>query len=301
MHVLFKPMLSATVEDVTKLRFPLLASHKLDGIRAIVLNGVVVSRNLKPIPNRFIQQTFGRKEFNGFDGELIMGDPTDPAAFRNTTSAVMSIEGEPEVGFHVFDYAGLDCNYSFETRFDILKMKVGDSTLGSLVLVRQKMVNNQAELDLFEGLAVDHGHEGVMLRSKEGLYKFGRSTFKEHGLMKLKRFDDAEATIIDFEEQMRNENAATTSLTGGTERSHKKAGMKGKGTLGALKVKGLNGAFKGVEFNIGSGFDDALRASIWANREEWKGRVVKYKFFPIGSKDAPRFPVYLGIRFKGDR
>ncbi len=297
----FKPMLSATVEDVALLKYPLLASHKLDGIRAIVLNGVVVSRNLKPIPNRFVQQTFGRKEFNGFDGELIMGDPTDPAAFRNTTSAVMSIEGQPDVTFHVFDYVFPDRDCTFSARLVVLKIKIEDADHKGLMLVEQEMVNNQDELDFFEGLAVDHGHEGVMLRSKDGLYKFGRSTFKEHGLMKLKRFDDAEATIIDFEEQMRNENTATKSLIGSTERSHKKAGMKGKDTLGALKVKGLNGTFKGVEFNIGSGFDDALRASIWANRKEWKGRIIKYKFFPIGSKSAPRFPVFLGERSKQDR
>lgn len=297
----FKPMLSATVEDVALLKYPLLASHKLDGIRAIVLNGVVVSRNLKPIPNKHVQKIFGRREFEGFDGELLMGDPTDPAAFRNTTSAVMSIEGEPNVAFHVFDLVHQG-NDPFSRRLFALQHGLNKlKPKCDIFVVEQVEVTCQEELDSLEAELVDEGHEGVMLRSKDGLYKFGRSTFKEHGLMKLKRFDDAEATIIDFEEQMRNENTATKSLTGSTERSHKKAGMKGKDTLGALKVKGLNGTFKGVEFNIGSGFDDALRASIWANRSEWKGRVIKYKFFHIGSKSAPRFPVFLGERSKQDR
>ena len=39
------PMLAATVKSVADLRFPLLASPKLDGVRAYVKNGVVWSRS----------------------------------------------------------------------------------------------------------------------------------------------------------------------------------------------------------------------------------------------------------------
>lgn len=70
----FRPMLSATVTEVAALRFPLLASHKLDGIRALVLGGVVVSRNLKPIPNRHVQALFGRREYEGLDGGPALPD-----------------------------------------------------------------------------------------------------------------------------------------------------------------------------------------------------------------------------------
>lgn len=121
----FRPMLSATVAEVAKLRFPLLASHKLDGIRALVRDGVVVSRNLKPIPNRHVQALFGRREYEGLDGELLVGDPTDPRAFLGTTSAVMSREGEPDVYFHVFD----DCTTPaapFRERYAHLQRRLGD-------------------------------------------------------------------------------------------------------------------------------------------------------------------------------
>lgn len=296
----FKPMLSATVDDVTKLRFPLLASHKLDGVRAIVRNGVLVSRNLKPIPNHHVQQLFGRSELEGLDGELIMGDPADPAAFRLTSSAVMSHEGEPAVAFYVFDLVIPDPDLTFSARLAILQTKLKELKRRDVKLLDQATVRDQAELDAFETLSLDRGYEGVMLRSKDGLYKHGRSTFKEHGLMKLKRFEDAEAKVLGFEEQLHNANEATTNALGAKERSSKKAGMVGKNTLGALKVVGLNGTYKGVEFNIGSGFDAATRDAIWENRGKWTGMVVKYKYFPIGAKDAPRFPVFLGVRNKGD-
>ncbi len=296
----FKPMLSATVDDVTKLRFPLLASHKLDGVRAIVRNGVLVSRNLKPIPNHHVQQLFGRAELEGLDGELIMGDPADPAAFRLTSSAVMSHEGEPAVAFYVFDLVIPDPDLTFNGRLVILQAKLKQLKRRDVKLLDQATVHGQDELDAFETLSLDRGYEGVMLRSKDGLYKHGRSTFKEHGLMKLKRFEDAEAKVLGFDEQLHNANEATTNALGAKERSSKKAGMVGKNTLGALRVVGLNGPYKGVEFNIGSGFDAATRDAIWENQSKWTGAVVKYKYFPIGSKDAPRFPVFLGVRSKSD-
>ncbi len=86
----FEPMLSGTVDDVTSLRYPLLASPKLDGIRATVQGGVVLSRNLKPIRNAHTQALFGRKEYEGLDGELIVGPPHAPDCFLRTSSGVMS-------------------------------------------------------------------------------------------------------------------------------------------------------------------------------------------------------------------
>ena len=100
---IFRPML-ATDADLGKLRFPLLASAKLDGVRAVVRDGVVYSRSNKPIPNAYVQQKFSR--FEHFDGELIVGDPTSKTCYRDTISGVMSFEGKPEVRFFVFDHIG---------------------------------------------------------------------------------------------------------------------------------------------------------------------------------------------------
>ena len=99
----FRPMLAASIDDVTKLRFPLQTSPKLDGIRCIVRDSVAVSRSLKPIPNPFVQSVLGHPMYNGLDGELIVGNPVDPMAFNNTTRGVMSKSGEPDFRFHVFD------------------------------------------------------------------------------------------------------------------------------------------------------------------------------------------------------
>ena len=73
-----KPMLAAKT-DGKGLSYPLLASPKLDEVRALIINGVVMSRSFKPIPNAHVQELFGRPEYNGLDGELIVGSPTDQA------------------------------------------------------------------------------------------------------------------------------------------------------------------------------------------------------------------------------
>lgn len=291
----FRPMLSAAVAEVAALRFPLLASHKLDGIRALVRGGVVVSRNLKPIPNRHVQALFGREEYEGLDGELLVGDPTDPTAFLGTTSAVMSREGEPDVYLHVFDDV-TEPDLPFRERYARLQRRLG----GRAVLVAQVPVSSVAEVEEFERSALDAGHEGIMLRSFDGPYKFGRGTLSKQDLMKLKRFEDAEARVVGLEELLHNSNEATVGLLGQTERGHSKAGMVGMGTLGALQVVGVGGRWDGVAFNIGSGFDAATRQAIWDAGDAWVGRLVKFKFFPLGSKDAPRFPIFLGERHPDD-
>lgn len=255
----------------------------------------MVSSSLKPIPNRHVQAMFGRPEYEGLDGELLVGDPTDPRAFLGTTSAVMSRDGEPDVYFHVFDDV-TEPDLPFRERYARLQRRLGPR----VVPVAQVPVSSPAEVEEFERMALDAGHEGIMLRSNDGPYKFGRGTLSKQDLMKLKRFEDAEARVVGLEELLHNSNEATVGLLGQTERGHSKAGMVGMSTLGALRVVGVGGRWDGVAFNIGSGFDAATRRAIWADGEGWIGRLVKFKFFPIGSKEAPRFPIFLGERHPDD-
>jgi DNA ligase-1 len=130
-----------------------------------------------------------------------------------------------------------------------------------------------------------------MLRQTHGVYKFGRSTPREFLLMKLKRFEDSEALVLGIVEQRRNENEPTINNLGRTKRSSHKANKVGKGTTGALQVRDLK---TGIEFEIGTGMDDAQREEFWTN--DPTGQIVKYKFQPTGVKEKPRFPVFIGLR-----
>ncbi len=289
---MIKPMLGIAV-DTTKLVFPIYASPKLDGIRVIIKDNQVLSRNGKPIPNVFIQSLL--KSYHGLDGELIVGHPTHPNVFQLTTSGVMSIEGTPNVRLYVFDcwYAegGIDARYD-----EVLKI-TRSSSIADIEVVPQIIINSLEELYEFEEDCLAKGYEGVMLRYPNAPYKNGRSTVKEGALLKLKRFSDSEAYILDMEPLLRNHNEPTKNALGHTERSSHIHNKVADDLLGALNVKDIH---TGVEFSIGSGFTEEQRREIWNKQVELIGSIVKYKYFEVGVKDKPRFPIFLGFRDKRD-
>jgi DNA ligase-1 len=199
----------------------------------------------------------------------------------------MSKDGEPDVKFFAFDHVEHPSSPYME------RVKRLKGVLNKSVLIHpQHVVTCLDTLLKLEEKMLDAGYEGLILRSKEGHYKFGRSTQKEGLLLKLKRFVDAEAEILGFEERMHNGNEATINELGRTKRSSHKDNKTGRGDLGALLVR----TGDGISFAIGTGFTDDERTHIWNNQDQFLGRFAKYKFFPVGVKTAPRHPVYLGMR-----
>lgn len=296
-----KPMLAASAsnEEIEKLEFPLLASPKLDGIRAIVQDGVVYSRSLKPIRNKRVQELFSH--LNGFDGELILGDPSDPKCFNNST-ALMGEElretvKDLEIGFYVFDLTPAVLDLPAIDRYNMLREIAPNWNDIGVYNVPQVLINSKDELFEFEKLMLDIGFEGMMVKLPSGKYKQGRSTLKQKLLTKVKRFEDAEAKIIGFEEKRTNVGEREIDELGYSKTSSKKADFELAGVLGALKVKDIK---TGVEFAIGSGYDDQQRKEFWDNRDNLIGKIVKYKHFSVGAKEAPRFPTFLGFRSEDD-
>ena len=295
----FKPMLAGKAGDLSSVQFPVMVSAKLDGVRALVIDGAVMSRSLKPIPNAWVQKQFSDLP-NGTDGELIYGDPTHPDAYRNTVSAVMSEDGEPtQVQFYAFD--NFTAKGGFQERFRKVQDLASDLLFPNVQVVPHSLVDKSEDLAAIEAIAVEAGYEGVMLRSTNGPYKQGRSTTNEGYLLKVKRFEDSEAIIESVYEWETNNNVAKTNALGRTERSSHKNGKVGANVLGGLNVRGLEGTYKGVEFSIGTGFSgaddpDGERGKLWKRRAALVGKIVKFKYFKTGGLDRPRFPVFLGWR-----
>ena len=285
-----KPMLAAPAE-IENVKLPALASPKLDGIRGIIKDGVVLSRSLKPIPNKAIQALYGRKEFNGLDGEFIVGSPTADDVYRKTNSKMMTIEGDTEEAkFFVFDRWDLDKPYI--ERFETLKFSIPE-----IEVVENTDLNHFEEIEAVEKVFTEQGYEGMMIRDPYAPYKFGRSTAKQGYLLKLKRFEDAEAIVLGITELMHNDNEATTNELGYTERSSHQENKRPSGMMGTLRVKCLT---NGYEFEIGTGFTHSMRQEIFDEQNKFVGKIVKYKYFPVGMKDLPRHPVFIGFRDKID-
>lgn len=290
----FKPLLAYTVKDMEKLRFPVLVSPKLDGIRCLIREDQPVSRTLKLIPNRHIQNELAF--YPDFDGELLVGDPTDPSAFNKSTSGIMSHGGNPDFTFWVFDWIKPETlHLPFSSRLEIAKgmLRAHGEKYYRAEIVPHTLIDDPEDLIALEAHYVALGYEGVMIRSPSGSYKFGRSTTSQQLLGKVKRFADTEGTIVGFEELMHNENEAEQNELGYTERSHALAGQVPGGALGSLVVEHPD--YKDL-FGIGTGFTADERFTLWQNRDILKGQTVKFKHQPSGAKDKPRFPVYLGLR-----
>jgi len=284
-----RPMLAATLENVGKLKFPVLCTPKLDGIRCLKINGVALSRKFKPIPNKFIQSVMSSLP-DGLDGELMVAE----SSFNEIQSSVMSEDGEPNFEYWIFDFVKDSLSKSYRDRIADLNNL---SLPKNCKIISYTEVNSETELSSYEKSMLYSGYEGVMIRSASGPYKNGRSTEREGFLLKLKKFSDSEAEILGFEERLKNENVAELDELGYTKRAYKKENLVPADTLGAFIVKDIH---TGQQFKVSTGLDDSLRKSIWNDRNSYLGKLLKYKYQPSGMKDLPRFPVFLGFRHKDD-
>lgn len=298
MEHITKPMLSGKFDDFAKeslsLTYPLLGTPKMDGIRALMVKGKLVSRTFKAIPNNHIREMLENDLPTNIDGELM-----DVAGWEHTQSSVMRVDGKPDFKFYAFDIVTGDlCKPYSERMKDLKALKLP----AYCVKVLPTEIKNHADLLALEEEFVNDGFEGLMLRRPDSCYKCGRGTLRAMDLVKVKRFVDAEAVITGYEEQMENTNTAEKDNFGRTKRSSAQAGLVGKGTLGRWNVKAINGDFKGVEFGLGTakGVTQEMRLEWWKNRDKLVGKIVTFKYQAAGSVDAPRIPVFKGFRDKRD-
>jgi len=299
-----KPMKPVTVEDcdLDKLRFPLMASLKLDGIRCVIVDGEPLSNTLKRIPNEFVYQTLKGISY-AFDGELLLEDEDDCTKpglhnFNDVQSAMMNKAGKPNFILWVFDT--WNANYNFDARNEYLEVifaGIPSNLIKHIRLLPQILCNTLAEVMAFEEWALTAGYEGIMLRSLTGTYKFGRSTFKEHFLLRRKPFVTEECIVIGFNQGNTNENEAYQNELGHTKRSSAQDGLVSAGTLGSFIVKNK----KWGQFTLGCGkLTHAERKDIWGNQSRYLGNIATYKYQAIGTKDKPRILTFQHFRNQAD-
>lgn len=292
MPIIKKPLLAGNFGP-SRAKFPYIATPKIDGIRFLMVNGVAVSRTFKPIRNNHIQNLLQQYLPDGIDGELTSGE-----TFQSSTSAVMTIEGTPDFKVWIFDY--VNPNDEQIPPFYVRMLTIPNINVPKecfeLSILLGNNIKTQEELDNYERICLESGYEGVMLRSPTGTYKFGRSTVNDNILLKVKRFLDDEGTLIDIQERMSNQNPEQLDAFGYIKRSASLEGMIHMNTTGTLILERKDGTI----VKVGSGLDDMMRDEIWNNKENYIGKLVKYKYFPQGVKELPRHPVFLGFRDPDD-
>lgn len=300
----FRPMLAASFEnpqeyeaELVFLNYPVLCSPKIDGIRLMKPPGSpAVSRTWKPLPNQRLQEFITLEPmFDHLDGEVVVGsDPTIPGIFNLTQSAVMTRDDSQPFSLWFFD-KWEDPNKAFASRTSEARELIEELRRRGVLntnYVEHQIANNPQEVLKLEADALDAGFEGLMIRAPNAPYKFGRSTLKQQGLIKVKRYTDAEATVVGFEELERNTNEQTRNAFGLAKRSSHKAGKVLAGTLGKLILEGDPWG----QFACGSGLDTEMRDRIWQNQEKYLGKIVTFKFQAHGTQNKPRTPIFKGFR-----
>lgn len=294
-----KPMLAASLlrpnqehtdENILvamqKLRYPVLATLKKDGIRAIKLNDLY-SRTLKLIPNASIRARSIVLPA-GLDCELWNPNMT----YDCVESVVMSREHElsDSIQFHIIDWFG-DTGYGNRLRL------IGGLQIEGIVKPIARLANDAEELLLIFLEAEEQHGEGICFRTPNSPYKQGRSTLREQYLIKLARYVRQEVKIVGFLEQMENGNLDNHNAVGKMDRSSCQDNLLGKDTLGAFMVRDKNE----IEFKVGTGvgLTDTLRKEIWNNKAKWIDKQITIKHKPHGMKIKPRSPIYIGLREEG--
>jgi DNA ligase-1 len=156
------------------------------------------------------------------------------------------------------------------------------------------LIENNGQLDDMFNKIISEGGEGVILRNKDSVYKFGRSTIKEQGLLKIKPFETFDAKIIGITERFENTGESFKNELGNSVKHNFKDNKISTGMAACFIVE-----YKEQEVKPVITGSEAFRKEIWENKESYIGKMIEYKGMLVGAKEVPRHPVFL--RFREDR
>ena len=294
---LFKPMRSIAPDAKYPVTYPKLASPKLDGIRCCIHKGKALTKSGKPLPNLHTRAWLEANVPEGVDGELIMGNPMLETCYGDTFSAVMTIKGEPDFSFYVFDLC--DSPEDARHRKTVLKL-VCDGLDRRVVFVEQITVWTDEQAGSEYAKWIGMGYEGMMLVDPASKYLYGRASPKAQQQLKFKPQADFEGEILETLEAMQNDNEAYTNEVGETERSQHQENKTGKGMVGGYRVRDV---LTGVIFKVGAGkLTHLQRLAEWtahlANPQHRLNTYLKYRCMDYGTmtNGAARHGRWIGWR-----
>ena len=266
---------------------------KLDGVRVITIvypDGRVdqFSRNGKELVNfphvkeQFARTVTGVTEPVVFDGEIMSGTFQDLMKQIHRKSDAQAQDAVLNV-FDILSLKDFESGKSKRTQTERSAKLVAWKDLWAEETPNIQVVGQElVDLDTAEGQkryreinaqAIAGGYEGIMLKDPAAGYECKRSV----AWLKLKPFIEVSLEVTDVEE--------------GTG--------KNVGRLGALVCSGVDDG-KTITVNVGSGFSDELRDSIWGDRSSVIGQIVEVRADAVTQNQdgsySLRFPRFKGFR-----
>ena len=236
---------------------PYWVSEKLDGVRAFWDGRMLRFRSGNPVPAPAWftaalppqpldgELWIARERFDQISG-IVRSNPPNDRDWKQVRYMVFELPNAPG---------------SFTERIARMRTLVERAHAPWLQMAPQFRVPNSAALKQQLHNIVKQGGEGLMLHRADAPYQTGRQDV----LLKLKPWQDAEATVIGY-------------------------------TPGKGKYAGLTGALNmqmpdGKTFRIGSGLSDALRRN-----PPPIGALITYRYQSLTGSGIPRFARYLRVR-----
>lgn len=245
--------MKAKVYDENRLIKGSFVSLKIDCIRAMLRDRTLYSSGGNVITGvQHIARQFEPED--EFDGEL-----TIPGKIFQVASGLLRSNADnPTAVFNVFDSPSW--KVPFNERYNAME-QAAKHWPENIVLLKHIIAKGSEHVKHQFAVALDHGYEGLVVKSPGHLYQLKRSW----DWMKIKAADPDEVTIIGFNE--------------GTG--------KFEGNLGSVKCRRKNGVIVDV-----GGFTDEIRYHIWNNKELWLNEIIEILYHeetPDGSLRHPRF------------
>ena len=283
----FDVMLGTSIEKVKlKGNEKIFISQKLNGTRCAFIGDKCMTRQGKEYTGLQhiiddLQKLVGTDMF--VDGELVYKNKeelSDSEAFQKGTGIAMSKdEDKSDLKLVVFDmfplnefWEGTSKEVYSERLVKYLlplknKLTIGFENISVVPMFYNG--NNHTEIWNWLDYAENNDMEGIII-NLDTPYECKRSK----NLIKVKKFYTYDLEVVNVEE----------------------GDGKNKGALGALVVK-----YKNNTVNVGSGFTDQERKTLWESRTDIIGRVIEVKFKEITTDkktglESLQFPVFCGLR-----
>lgn len=245
---------------------------KLDGIRCIVTKDGMFSRHGKEILSaphirRSLEPIFEKYPDLIFDGELYNHDLN--ADFNRIISLARKTrpteedlkESEQYIQYWIYDLPSSIGNF-WDRNYDLAT--IWNKTFDKYcVCVETHLVTSDEEVQHRLEDYLDHGFEGAIVRLNKP-YENKRT----NSLLKVKKFEDEEFTIVDIEE--------------------------GRGNL-ASKAGRIIVDVDGKRVAAGLKFSHDDAAEIWQNREKYVGKKATIQYFNRTPDGSLRFPKCIQI------
>jgi DNA ligase-1 len=275
---MFLPMLAHRYDKHSaKINFPCLVQPKLDGVRMLARkdNGIVTMWSRKgkviDIPDKINAQLCEMLDDGQCtDGELYVHGWT----FQKIIAAVKKKRDDTDLlEYHIYDSP--HPTLPFEMRLPQKGVGAtmyprhcqGWTIIGkNIKFIATHDVVDQAEFDVYEGMFVQQGYEGMMVRNQNSPYKY---KYRSYDLQKVKRFLDNEYKII-----------------GGKDGTGRETG------LVIFRCSTSNG----LEFDVRPRGTHEERAVIFKNLTDYIGKHLTVRYQELTDDGRPRFPVGIAVR-----